>query len=460
MIQLTAKYFLCLSIFIMLGSCESFVEVNLPKSQLTNTAVFQDYETADAALTDIYSNIRDKGILTGAYTGISNQLGNYADDLTAYGNPSNQSLAFYNNALLSSSSNIADYWNSSYNQIYAANAIIEGVESSKNLSADNKNQLQAEAFFIRALSHFYLVNLFGDIPYIKETDYRKNSVVSKITVEQVYQNIISDLENAIRLLPEDFEISQRVRPNKFTFRALLARVYLYNKSYPEAANEASAILNQTGLYSLENDLNDVFLIDSKETIWQLQSPVAGQNTLEGGFFIFTAGPPSLTALNMNLVNSFVENDLRRINWIKTVTDDNSVWYHPNKYKEKDNTPSSKEYSVLLRLSEQYLIRSEARAMQGDLIGAKEDLNKIRQRAGLENTSAVSQQEIITAVLQERRWEFFTEQGHRFFDLKRVGRIDSVLSLVKSGWNSTDTLFPIPQNELSTNPNLRPQNAGY
>ncbi|MEL1254083.1 RagB/SusD family nutrient uptake outer membrane protein [Flavobacterium sp. DGU38] len=460
MIHLTTKYFIWLSILIVLNSCDSFVEVDLPKSQLTNTAVFEDYETANAALVDIYAKIRDRGILTGTNTGISNQLANYTDEITAYGNPSNPSLPFYNNTLLPSTANVSEYWNSTYNQIYAANAIMEGTENSKTLSADNKRQLLGEALFIRALSHFYLVNLFGDIPYIKETDYRKNSVVTRMSIESVYQNIIADLQESALMLPENYSSPERIRPNKYTCRALLARVYLYNKSYAEGANEASAVLNQTDLFSLGNDLDNVFLINSKETVWQLQSAVSGQNAQEGSVFVFTVGPPSLVALNTDLVNSFSSTDLRKANWMKSVTDGTTVWYHSNKYKEQNNTAVSKEYSILFRLAEQYLIRAEARARQGDLIGAKEDLNKIRQRAGLDNTTALTQTEILDAVLQERRWELFTEQGHRFFDLKRFEKLNTVLSLIKTGWNATDSLFPIPQNELSTNPNLRPQNPGY
>ncbi|MEZ0129914.1 RagB/SusD family nutrient uptake outer membrane protein, partial [Flavobacterium sp. LBUM151] len=131
-----------------------------------------------------------------------------------------------------------------------------------------------------------------------------------------------------------------------------------------------------------------------------------------------------------------------------------------KYKKNNTTPASVEYSVLLRLAEQYLIRAEARAQQGDFIGAKEDLNKLRERAGLKEITASTKEELLKAVAQERRHELFTEYGHRFFDLKRSGEIDSLLSSEKAGWNPTDILFPLPQTELELNPNLLPQNEGY
>ena len=441
-------------------SCESFVEVDLPKSQLPNVVVFGNYTTAEAALTDIYAKIRDRGLLTGTSSGLSNQLANYTDELTCFGSPDDPALPFYSNALLAANPSIADYWNISYNQIYAANAVIEGVELSAKLSVQEKDQLKGEALFIRALIHFYLTNLYGDVPYITTTDYQKNNVANKIKVSEVYANVISDLDSAQNLLAQPYNNPERIRPNRFVVKALLARVYLYNGAWAEASNTASAVLNATDLYGLEDNIAVVFLKDSKETIWQLQPATSGKNTDEAAAFIFFAGPPPLVSLTDNLMNSFSATDLRKSNWTMAITDGSSTWYHPFKYKEFNNTATSVEYPIVLRLAEQYLIRAEARAQQGNLIGAKEDLNKIRERAGLNETTASSQQEILNAILQERRWELFTEYGHRFFDLKRTGQIDAILSPTKTGWNSTDILFPLPQNELSINPKLRPQNNGY
>lgn len=444
---------------LLLGSCDSFVDVELPGSQLSSTAVFKDYSTANAALTDIYSKIRDRGLLTGNGSGLSNQLGNYTDELVPYGMPSNTSFNFYFNTLLPTTPDMADYWNATYNQIYAANAIIEGVAISNGLTTTQKNQLSGEALFIRALSHLYLVNLYGDIPFVTQTDYKSNSVVTRMPAEKVYELIIKDLQESEQKLGTNYSNTHRILPNRYAVKALLARTYLYSGAFAQAANEASAILNQTELYHLE-DLNEVFLIDSSETIWQLQSADEGQNTQEGLFFIFQSGPPPSVALSENLVQSFSSDDQRLSAWIQPVSDGTSVWYHVFKYKEQDYTPVSLEYSVVFRLAEQYLIRAEARANQGDLIGAKEDLNKIRNRADLKNTTAVSKEEILQAILLERKWELFTEHGHRFFDLKRFGELDSQLSPVKPGWKTTSRLFPLPQTELSTNPNLRPQNPGY
>ncbi|MBS7253329.1 RagB/SusD family nutrient uptake outer membrane protein [Flavobacterium branchiicola] len=445
---------------VLLTSCDSFVEVDLPKSQLTTVSVFDNYSTANAALSDIYSKMREQGLLSGSASGVSNMLGNYADELYCLASPGDPTIPFYTNALLPANSTITDSWNLSYNQIYAANAVMEGVESSHKLTIKEKELLRGEALFIRAIVHFHLSNLYGDIPYIVSTDRNINNEASKIPVKDIYNNIIVDLENAAALLPKDYINIERVRPNQFVAKALLARVYLYNESWAEASNAASAVLNALNLYAIEDNVSLVFLKDSKETIWQFQPSVAGKNTDEASIFIFSSGPPPYVALTNNLIESFDKSDLRKVNWTKAVRDGTDTWYHAYKYKEFENTATSMEYSVIFRLAEQYLIRAEARAHQGDLIGAKEDLNRIRKRAGLLDTDAVSAQQLVNAVLSERRWELFTEFGHRFFDLKRSGQIDNVLDPVKTGWNSTDVLFPLPENELSINPNIRPQNSGY
>ena len=447
-------------LLLLVTSCDHFTDVELPKSQLTKTAVFDNYATANAALADIYIKLRDNGLLSGTSLGLSNTLAHYSDELTSYASGSNPVLPFYNNTILASNSTLAENWNISFNLIYAANAVLEGSEKSTALTDVEKKALRGEALFIRGLLHFYLANLFGDLPYVTSTDYKANSVIKKVAVSDIYPLIVKDLETASELLDPVYKNTERIRPNQFVAKALLARVYLYNHNWAEASNASSFVLNATALFNLEVNLSSVFLKGSKETIWQFQPSVAGKNTDEAAIFISTTAPPALTALTSSLINSFTVGDRRKSTWTGSVKNGNNLYYYPYKYKEFTNTAVSVEYSKILRLAEQYLIRAEARAEAGDLIGAKEDLNKIRKRAGLGDTVAISKEEILQAIMQERKWEFFTEYGHRFFDLKRSGTIDAVLSVSKPGWNTADALFPIPQNELSANPNLNPQNKGY
>lgn len=449
-----------ISMILTLGSCDSFVDVELPNSQLTAPVVFEDIATANAAMTSIYSNMRDRGMLTGAPSGLSHQLGNYADEFDFYGYSQSSTNYYFMNALTPSLQDMKTLWTDTYNQIYSANAVIYGAENSTILSESNKNQLRGEALFVRALLHFYMVNLYGDVPYITTTDYTINSNVSRMPATAVYNTIKADLSLAVDLLPEAYLSTNRVRPNKLAVRAVLARLNLYMGSWDEASNNASAIINATDLYTIEPNINAAFLKTNPSTIWQFSPALSSNNTQEGSTFLFTAGPPPMSALTNTLVNSFASGDLRRTHWIGSITDGTTTWYYPNKYKNMLTEGGSMEYSIVLRSEEQYLIRAEARAHQGDLIGAKDDLNVVRQRAGLSDTPALTDVQIIAAVLDERRLEFFTEYGHRFFDLKRTNSLNSVLGIIKPGWNDTDKLLPLPVSELTLNPNLAPQNPGY
>lgn len=116
--------------------------------------------------------------------------------------------------------------------------------------------------------------------------------------------------------------------------------------------------------------------------------------------------------------------------------------------------------MVLRLAEQYLIRSEARAMQSNFEGALQDINQTRSRAGLTDVDLDNTAELLTAIEKERRIELFSEWGHRWLDLKRLNRADAVLSIFKaSNWNSTDIFYPIPKSDLINNKSLI-QNPGY
>lgn len=440
------------------ASCDNFVDVDVPASQLTGNIVFEDRATANAAMVDIYSKLRDTGLLTGTTLGSGVCLGLYADELTYYGTTDDNISFLYNNTLLSTTSIASQLWNESYHQIYCANAVIAGCQNSTALSTADKNQFIGEATFVRALVHFYLMNLYGDVPYITTTDYEVNRLVTRMPTAAVYNHIIADLDQAIALLPEAYITPNRVRPNRSTASALLARVYLYKGDWAAASNAASAVLNNAE-YVWETDIDKIFLKDCTATIWQFSPKLEGNNADEGATFIFQSGPPPFVGLRPELFNSFDNNDLRKTHWIATITDGTDTWYHANKYKQNTNTGTSVEYSILFRLAEQYLIRAEARARQGELSNAISDLNMVRNLAGLPNTVAVTDTEIIAAVMQERRFELFTEYGHRFFDLKRSGALDTVLPTVKPGWNTTDQLWPIPETELLANPNLT-QNPGY
>jgi hypothetical protein len=159
-----------------------------------------------------------------------------------------------------------------------------------------------------------------------------------------------------------------------------------------------------------------------------------------------------------LIGAFETGDQRFQKWVGVSVVGSQTFYYPYKYKNKYAPPTIEDYMVL-RLGEQYLIRAEAAAQLGNTGPALADLNQVRQRAGLTGSTAVTKDEILTAIMHERQTELFTEWGNRWLDLKRTGLASTVLGAEKMGWNATDTLYPVPNTQRQLN-YLLTQNPGY
>lgn len=435
-------------------SCDEFVTIEPPKNQLVTTTVFSSDITANSAVVGIYSKMAEN---QGLFTTSAIYCGLYADEFL---NATPSVSEFYENQLKKDNSTILSFWSEAYQHIYNANAILEALPSSNLVSDDVKNQLVGEAKFIRAFSHFYLVNLFGSVPLILSTDYRLNVNSSRTQVTEIYNTIIADLNDAIDLLPENYPSAERIRPNKCAASALLSRVYLYLGDWVNAEKMATSVMNNTGTYYLEPDLNKVFLANSPEAIWQLK-PVSQNTNSNLGHALIISVAPNIAYLDPNFLNDFETGDKRAITWINSTPNQDTtvIWYYPFKYKVRQATEVT-EYNMILRLAEQYLIRAEARANQNNIDDAKEDLNMIRNRAGLPNTDAITQIDLLLEIEKERKIELFAEEGnHRWLDLKRTNRAGEILK-TKPSWQQTDLLFPIPQAEMLKAPNLTPQNPGY
>jgi hypothetical protein len=473
-----------------ISGCKKFSEVKAPVTSVNESNVYATDATAISVLTGLYMGMSSgTGGGTSFFTAsqsISLYGGLLADEFTLYNGISttDPKYYYYTNSLYSNASGTqgTEFWGI-YSAIFTCNAAIEGLSKSSSLTPSVKQQLLGEAKFMRAFFYFYLVNLFGDVPVVLSTDWQGNVANARISKEQVYSTIIQDLKEAKDLLSTDYldgnllkysTTSERVRPTKWAASALLARVYLYKgnltgsaDNYTNAEAEASAVISNTALYDTVS-LNNVFLKNSKEAIWQLQPINSQWNTEDARVFILNTSPVGLNSnhpvyLDTLLVNKFDNTDKRKTNWLKTYTDASGTYYYPYKYKSATQNNPLTEYLMVLRLGEQYLIRAEARAQLGNINGAKADLNVIRVRAGLTGTNANDQPSLLAAILQERQLELFSEWGHRWFDLKRTKNTDPVMTMVtplKGGsWSGFKQLLPIPFKDIQRDPNLI-QNPGY
>ncbi|MBO0322164.1 RagB/SusD family nutrient uptake outer membrane protein [Muricauda sp. CAU 1633] len=440
-------------------SCEKYLEIDPPNHQLIGEVVFQDGSTVEAAFAHIYAEMRDYSPVSGDISGISYVMGLYADEYDHFSEYQQSARSFYDNAVLPSNTTVLSLWNSSYGLIYAVNRILEGVGSSTSLSQVEKDRFMGEAYFLRAFLHFHLVNLFGDVPYLDSTDYRVNQDVSRMDTESVYQRLVSDLTLANELMSTSADDALHFRPDPWVASALLARVYLYRGDWALALEESIGVIASSGR-SLEAELGSVFKKGSAETLWQLDPGTQGYNTVEAYTLVILSSPPANIALAQPLLDSFEEGDQRLVDWVGSFSDGTDTWLFPNKYKLYNATAETEECSILFRLSELYLIAAESSAQLGELDQALGYLNAVRARASLPLLPDMGQEEVLDAIYHERRIELFSELGHRFMDLKRSGRADLEQGISKPGWDATDIVLPIPEQELIKNPNLLPQNDGF
>lgn len=451
-----------LLVFAACVSCNTFLEVDPPKSEIESNVVFGNDVTATSAVLGIYAQMSTAGsFLCGDPYSILALSGLSSDELINNLKRESSVVEFETNNLNPKNPYVYSLWTSLYKSIYQSNVAIEALSQSKGLTESVRDQLLGESFFVRAFSNFYIVNIYGDAPLVLSSDYSQNSSISRTSSDEIYNRILLDLSEATTLLDSSYVdlYGERIRPNKYTAIALEARVLLYMKRWAEAESAASAVIDNSAMYTLTDSLNDVFLRYSPEAIWQLQPVLSNYIgcTQEGRFF-----SPNLAVRNNLLrkqfVSSFEDHDLRKIKWVGVVSD---TLFFPNKYKQHESADPT-EYSAIFRLAELYLIRAEARAMLGNLSGngsAESDINIIRHRAGLSDVVFEGQDDLVDAVMRERKFELFTELGHRWFDLKRTSGAVEELNY-KPDFSREDQLYPLPQEEFQKNPLLVRQNPGY
>lgn len=339
-------------------------------------------------------------------------------------------------------------WANSYNGINRTNNVLAAIPEVGALSAAQAQRFAGEALFIRSLHYFNLVRYFGGVPLVTQPSrgIGPEAIRPRASQAEVYSRIVEDLQEAITLLPPERVIG---RASRTAAQALLAKVYLETGNWAGARDMATAVIG-SGHYTLPANYRTIFASkNSSESVFELQYSIQNSNALAFWWFPDALGGRLGHAPSADLINAYEAGDTRlaasigveggtayNIKWWRIQTSDDNV--------------------IVLRLAEMYLIRAEANVRAGaDAATIRADINVVRQRAGLAPlpTTVTGETALISAILQERRVELAME-GHRFFDLRRTGRAQSVLNI-----EAFRELFPIPQAELDVNPELV-QNPGY
>ena len=381
-------------------------------------------------------------------------------------------------------------WLGCYFVINSSNVLLNEIENIDNYSSpDVKNHLKGEAYFIRGMLYFELAKLFGDVPLqLFPTTDADETLIPRTPVAEVYESIISDLKNAEELLKVNpFPHRQEGMPTNLSASALLGKVYLTRGALTGNSDDFNLAKIQLekviDKFSLEPEFEDIFKIANThhgEITWAVNfSGTLGEGWTTNQFIVRLM--PTTESDNgvrngqawerptNELYNSYSDNDKRKAATFITEFE-GEVFDGPyiKKYWDQEaeggrqNGESDADF-IYLRYADVLLMYAETlneinNAPNGDAYNA---INQVRNRAGLANlTEGLSYHEFKDSVLQERQWEFVME-GHRWYDLVRMGKLMERVQLVKQEANiqSYHILFPIPQKEIYFNPKLT-QNTGY
>ncbi len=444
-------------------SCKKILDQK-PQSSLDATTAYTTKSGVEAGLLGIYD-----GVSGGDYYGLAQWIypDLYADNLSHTGTfPTFAQMT--NKQLLPDNVNISSMWNEMYNTINRANNIIESAPKISDPSF-NKNVAIAEARTLRGFSYFNLLRFFGGsnngynkgtgqgLPIFTTPTLSPENAAPKpkSTEAEVYTLIIADLDFGIANLPVT-AANGRLTKNAAT--ALKARLQLYREQWADAETLATTVLSQFtaspngGLMSSATYANLWLSKNQKpESIWELQYFADDRNF--GAFYYYTGatGGRNEITTSAGLRNAHEVGDIRL-----PVNNTTAAPGIPANKTRKFSRVAGDDNIILIRLAELYLIRAEARIQKAtpDIVGSLDDLNRIRSRAGLPTSVAVTTTEILNAILQERRIEL-AHEGHRFFDLRRYNAV-SVLGITEP----YRALWPIPQREVQTSGNIVKQNPNY
>lgn len=452
------------------GCSKEFLDLNNPQAlPLEGTIV--DAKTLSAASTGAYIPFRDINYYNRTFTLLPDLM---SDNVFISRSNSGRYLAMDNFTVTVTDGYVSGAWNAMFRVINNANLAIAGGE--KLIPNTEINQYIGEMYAIRALAHFDAVRLFAQ-PYNFTNDASHLGIPvitapstqiifpKRETVKTVYDQIINDFNKALSLL------SVHNNPGKMTpaaVNALLSKVYLYKEDWEQAEVFATNAINSN--HNLISTANYVASWTDKfttESIFEIANTPTSNAASDGiGYFYEQAGYGDGLATG-DLYNLYSSTDIRR-NFIQVgvrrATFENPA-YFIKKYP-KGNSQRDDNLKVI-RLSEVYLIRAEARAELGKTNNAKttlaqQDLNTIVKRADPAATDiTLSGNDLIERILVERRKELAFE-GHRLFDLnRRKKNVNNIRSdeTLEHTYPNNRFIMPIPFAEMNTNSNMV-QNPGW
>jgi hypothetical protein len=487
-----------LLVFLLL-SCESFLDED-PKELIDPDRFYVTEADGVAAITGIYFHLmHNQGF--GA---------NYIDDyfgLTNDHTTPSRALGgriFFGYRWDENTSEVREIWRRMYMAINDANVLIKKVPDS-NLNEQIKSELIAEAVFLRGFTYYYLVAIFGDVPYVTEptidaASFEVNVNMDRMPVDQIRQSIIEDLAIIEDDLPATPRSDYPQRATRWAAKSLKLKTYLWLEDYANAVATAQDIVNNSG-HSLLPNYEDVFRPDNEfnnEIIFQFdyifneystnrnsrfQPRAQDENRAGGPLPSYFDGFNNYTVYK-TFADTFAPNDLRRkSNVYNTLENGTPLFFNyiVKQWRPEEARGNSGLNYKFFRFGDVLLNLAEAEnELNGPTDLAYGAINQVRERAGLDGLEGLTQDELREAIKQERSWELIGEGTHRKMDLLRWNELENALNerlaleeadpgshpnhinnlrITLQNYAPYKNLLPIPAEEILLNPRLT-QNAGY
>ncbi|MHC8949062.1 RagB/SusD family nutrient uptake outer membrane protein [Sphingobacterium hungaricum] len=441
-------------------SCEKFLDRD-PLSQVGADDFFNSETNATAAVNGMYRTL----LSSFTYGQTMVIIPEFSAGHVSHTGSFPEYELFATDSLVAANAWTTNSWQGIYATINSANNIIKHVpEMDASLISEQKgNEFVGEAKFVRALSYFYLVRAFGNVPLkLEPTEETENPVVDQAAPAVIYDQIIKDLTEAEETLPASYADvpTTKGRAHVNTAKALLAKVHLYHASitndYSKALEYSEEILALTD-YSLVGDYGSIWSAENTtESIFELQfdnqatNPLAAVSNANASL-LFYVKPEN--RINTLYADEDKRKDATLVQATVNSTDRIIMGKFPNFNPASQNLP-------LIRLSEIYLIHAEAAARVSNSVSteAYNSLKAVQERAGLTPDaigSFTSVNDFVKKVQLEKELELLFE-GETWFDFCRTGLALEVLPWVS---NENQFLYPIPPSQIAINPSLE-QNPGY
>jgi len=483
-----AIYTICLgTCLFVLASCKDYLK-ELPNDRLSESNYYKTLDDAEGAISAIYAPIRH-GAFNGPYFLQVEIKADYA-----YGRGSTQPIGQYQGLDQVNISRTDGLWSNIYQSISYANIAIENIAKISSISDEQKNALVSEAKFMRAFCYYHLVINWGAVPLYLSTE---QDDTKRMPVENVYNAIVADLKDGEADLPAT--PAQYGHPTSWAAKAFLAQVYLTMGKWDSAQAMAQEVINSNQFSLLKvsqpDDFDHIFGASANGTSeeifylkfnhqdgwgWPLNLLWTSTQFAPFGNYVLYETPDNL------FIKNWDPNDMRKqFDLFTEYTDPatgqveqlpSSTPVLCSKYRDPGATGTTgfgNDYPFL-RYADVLLIYAEANDMaeNGPSTLAIECLNKIKRRAYGYASDAPSpvdypstgwtKDSFRDSVLQQRAYELFME-GKRWEDLKRTDKAAEVILKVKGiSIKQASLLWPIPQQEIDTNPSIGPddQNPGY